>query len=112
MLNINLNLLYKRFAYNNSVIGMFINPFYISRSKIYKGIRSMAARISGGNLLDVGCGMKPYESLFDVNTYIGIDILTSGHDHLTSKVDVFFDGKNIPFDSGYFMISNSRQPLG
>ena len=47
-------------------------------------------------MLDFGCGQKPYESLFSVEEYVGLDIEVSGHDHTNSKVDTYYDGKNIP----------------
>ncbi|HYJ37501.1 MAG TPA: methyltransferase domain-containing protein, partial [Chitinophagaceae bacterium] len=34
--------------------------------------------------------------------YIGIDIEQTGHDHKLSKVDVYFDGRTIPFPAGEF----------
>jgi len=53
--------------------------------------------------LDIGCGSKPYESLFkNVTNYIGVDIESSGHDHTDSKVDLYYDGKKLPFDDNYF----------
>ena len=38
-------------------------------------------------------GSKPYEGLFKVDKYVGIDIKVSGHNHASSKVDKFYDGK-------------------
>lgn len=56
-----------------------------------------------GKVLDVGCGSKPYEDCFPlVSAYIGIDVETSGHDHENSKVDIFYDGLNIPFANKSF----------
>ena len=56
-----------------------------------------------GRVLDVGCGSKPYQDCFPlVSAYIGIDVEASGHDHENSKVDVFYDGLNIPFTNESF----------
>lgn len=56
-----------------------------------------------GKVLDVGCGSKPYQDCFPlVSAYIGIDVETSGHDHENSKVDIFYDGLNIPFANKSF----------
>lgn len=51
-----------------------------------------------GNLLDIGCGRKPYENLLKkIDTYIGIDV---SHNE---KVDVVIDpSKPYPFDDNYF----------
>lgn len=53
-------------------------------------------------MLDFGCGNKPYKSLFQVTEYVGLDTHDSGHDHTHDEIDVFYDGKRIPFDDAYF----------
>lgn len=53
--------------------------------------------------MDFGCGSKPYESLFlNASSYIGVDIEVSGHSHLNEKIDVFYDGKTVPFPDNNF----------
>lgn len=94
--------IYKKIVFSDSVIGVFINPFFISRRGLFRGIRRFATQISGGLLLDIGCGSKPYEELFQVDEYIGLDIEKSGHDHSSSKIDVFYDGNVIPFKDQHF----------
>ena len=37
-----------------------------------------------------------------MDEYVGIDIKNEGHSNDTSHVDVFYDGKNIPFGDGHF----------
>jgi SAM-dependent methyltransferase len=81
--------------------GVFINPFYFIRSDLQKNIKQFAPELKG-RLLDFGCGRKPYENLFSVDEYIGIDLKTTGHEHKNSKVDVYYDGKSIPFDDNNF----------
>ena len=50
--------------------------------------------------MDLGCGNKPYLSEFkNVVEYIGLDIEQSGNHEGKSKVDVFYDGKTIPFEN-------------
>ncbi len=84
------------------LIGIWINPFFIIRRGLFNGVNEMSSHIKGGKLLDVGCGSAPYKNIFDVEEYIGIDIKTSGHDHKTSRVDKFYDGKEIPFSDNFF----------
>lgn len=84
-----------------SLLSVFFNPFYISRRGLYKSIKHFGENISG-KTLDVGCGIKPYESLFSSSQYIGLDIEQSGHDHSNSKVDVYYDGKTFPFGNDEF----------
>src|SRR3569833_3443403 len=63
------------------------SPIYIIRSGLYKNISSMASRLKG-DILDFGCGSKPYESLFvNAARYVGKDIEISGHNHQSSEVD-------------------------
>jgi SAM-dependent methyltransferase len=81
--------------------GLFLNPFFFIRNALNKNIKKMAPQLSG-KLLDFGCGRKPYEHHFQVAEYIGIDMEQTGHEHTHSKIDVFYDGKNIPFSDNTF----------
>lgn len=84
-------------AYRPGLLGPLVNPNYIIRHRLFKGIEEMAPNIQG-DILDFGCGSKPYESLFShASCYVGCDIETSGHSHIDSKVDYFYDGKTLPF---------------
>lgn len=80
---------------------VFINASYFTKKGIYRGIKRNAGELNG-KLLDFGCGNKPYKDLFDVSEYIGIDIENEAHDHSQEPVDVFYDGKRIPFENGHF----------
>ena len=82
-------------------LGLFINPFYFLRRGLYLGIRENKEYIKG-IVLDFGCGCKPYKDIFDFEKYIGIDIEKSGHDHANEDIDVFYNGRNIPFENEYF----------
>lgn len=83
------------------IIGLFFNPFYIIRKGLYNAIYQNRKYISG-KLLDFGCGSKPYKKIFTVKEYIGLDIAVSGHEHKDSQIDVFYDGKTIPFENNSF----------
>ncbi|ETP71073.1 methylase involved in ubiquinone/menaquinone biosynthesis [Lachnospiraceae bacterium JC7] len=86
---------YKRIAF-------WTNPFYFVRLHLYEAIKDYAPKL-GGVVMDFGCGAKPYKSLFKSCTkYVGVDISTSGHDHSNEDVDIFYDGKHIPFEDEYF----------
>ena len=91
----------KHQSFHPGFVSLFINPFYFIRRELFKNIRSYAGQLKG-KLLDFGCGRKPYETLFQVQEYVGIDIEQSGHDHRLSRVDVFFDGRTIPFPDATF----------
>jgi len=90
-----------REQFNPSVLSVFFNPFFIARRGLYRNIKKLGHHITG-KTLDVGCGIKPYENLFQSSEYIGLDIDQEGHDHSNSKIDVFYDGKTMPFKDGEF----------
>jgi len=82
-------------------LGLFTNPFWLARRGLANHIQDLATALTG-DLLDVGCGRKPYRSLFKVDSYIGLDIENPGHSHEKEDVDVFYDGKIFPFtDNSY-----------
>jgi len=87
--------------FNPKFIGIFTNPFFFLRRALYSAL-SRNARVPNGIFLDFGCGRKPYKKIFAVEKYIGVDIEVSGHSHESSEIDVFYDGKSIPFPDQYF----------
>ena len=93
--------IFKKEMINPKFIGFFINPFFIIRRGLYKGIQKNAIFLSD-KLLDFGCGRKPYKHLFSFDEYIGLDIVVSGHNHEDEEIDVYYDGTKIPFERNYF----------
>jgi SAM-dependent methyltransferase len=77
------------------------HPLYLIRRSIFRHISAQAPQLSG-KMLDFGCGSKPYRSLFAVQEYIGLDYENPGHPHLNEQIDVFYDGKTIPFPDNSF----------
>ena len=93
--------LYNESLFRPTLFGLFFNPFFIIRRGLYKGITEFRDYMDG-KLLDFGCGSKPYRELFEVSEYIGTDIEVSGHDHRHETIDVYYDGKSLPFADGSF----------
>jgi len=93
--------LYSKAQFIPSLLGLLINPFFIIRLRLYQAIRDNSAFMTG-RMLDFGCGSKPYRSLFEVSEYVGLDTNDSGHDHSHEEIDLFYDGKKIPFNDEYF----------
>lgn len=92
-------------------LAIAINPVYIIRNGLFKSISQIAPALKG-DILDFGCGSKPYESLFkNANSYMGVDIAVSGHNHKDSKVDFFYDGKTLPFEDNHFDVVVSFEVL-
>lgn len=78
------------------------HPLYFIRKGLYNKIALYSTELNG-TVLDFGCGEKPYKSLFSKATnYIGLDYSSEGHDHTNEKIDVYYDGKTIPFDDNTF----------
>ncbi len=91
----------KHQSFQPGILSVFINPFFFIRFAFNKNIRRYIPHLKG-KLLDFGCGRKPYENLFSVTEYIGVDMADTGHDHKNSKIDVYYDGKRLPFGDAAF----------
>lgn len=76
------------------------NGAYYARNELLKAVKNYAHYING-KTLDVGCGKKPYKSLFSSSEYIGLDF-EGAHDHSDEDIDVFYDGKEFPFKDNEF----------
>jgi len=96
-------------AFYPTPLGIFLNPFYIARINLLRNIKKNACHFDNGCLLDVGCGTKPYESLFNVASYIGLDVAGGGHDDDAKSADIYYDGKNFPFSDSFFDHAISNQ---
>ncbi len=59
-----------------------------------------AAPLLTGQLLDVGCGNKPYASVLKCDRHVGVDVASSPHRH--DEFDQVFDGITLPFESETF----------
>ena len=88
--------------FNPTLLGILVNPYFIVRYNVFKGIKKFSSSFKNGRLLDFGCGSKPYRSLFKVDEYVGLDTNNSGHSHKNENIDVLYDGKKIPFDDSTF----------
>jgi SAM-dependent methyltransferase len=75
---------------------------YLIRRGLYHGIALHAGMLTG-RMMDFGCGQKPYRRLFsNVTEYVGVDFEGEGHSHHDEQIDVFYDGKTIPFPDNNF----------
>jgi len=92
--------IYLKEQFNPSLLGMLINPFYFARHGLYKNVSELMLHMRG-ELLDIGCGTKPYENICIVDRYIGLEI-ESGESKNNSKADCFYDGNDIPFNKDTF----------
>jgi ubiquinone/menaquinone biosynthesis C-methylase UbiE len=92
----------KNEKFHPGLIGLFINHNFLIRTEIRKAIQNNASFLKG-QMLDFGCGTKPYKAFFqNINNYVGVDYKIEGREEKQKEVDVFYDGKNIPFANDYF----------
>lgn len=82
---------------------------YIVMHYLIRDLKYVISKYSTGKILDVGCGNKPYEHLFDFNkeTYIGCDVVQSSD----NKVDVLCLATNIDFPDETFDTVFSTQVM-
>ena len=90
-------------------------PHYLERISIVQAIRELHHRVKPGLLLDVGCGMKPYESLLTQrdSRYYGTDwpVTMEGSYGGSTRADFFSDSMVLPFPEGTFDTIVSTQVL-
>lgn len=99
--------LYRKEQFNPSFIGLFINPFYFARKGLYLHVSALIVHLKG-ELLDIGCGKKPYENICKVDKYIGLEI-DSEVNRKNKKADFFYDGDTMPFEDKSFDSLMSNQ---
>lgn len=82
------------------------SPYYLHYVSYHKELERVIKKYSKGDLLDIGCGNKPYEALFEgiITSYVGCDIIQSN----LNKVDIISVANDIPVESNTFdtVISN------
>jgi SAM-dependent methyltransferase len=77
------------------------NAAYLLRRRLLQAIMRNIHELSG-SMMDFGCGSKPYKSLFKVSEYVGVDYQGQGHSHENEIIDVFYDGRHLPFGDNRF----------
>lgn len=92
--------IYQRQMFFPGWLGIFVNPFYFARSGLRDVMIEFATLLSG-RLLDVGCGTKPYQVLFAVDAYVGLDI-DSEASRKRGIADFHYDGNVFPFVDASF----------
>lgn len=106
-----LNQAYINQSFNPNFLSLFINPFYLTGVLLIKILKEFRLEMNG-ELLDFGCGSKPYKNLFtNVSSYIGVDIEYESYGHEKEDIDYFYDGKNLPFDDNRFNLVFSTEIL-
>ncbi len=50
-------------------------------------------------VVDLGCGLRPYEKYFHHAQYIGVDVEVSGRQAQDKRADIYYDGLTLPFEA-------------
>ena len=87
-------------AFKPSLLGLFINPFFFARAGLYRHIKDISQH-GKGDLLDIGCGRQPYRHLFDVTSYVGVE-LDNERNRDIGIADIYYDGVTLPVDDKQF----------
>jgi SAM-dependent methyltransferase len=95
MIRQTLGRMFREQSFHPTLLGVFVNPFFIARRGLASAVREFAHPVRG-RLLDVGCGTKPYERFFQVEQYVGLDI-ESARTRASAVADHYYDGRRFPF---------------
>lgn len=82
---------------------------YLVYAPLIRDLESSIKQYATGKVIDIGCGNKPYEKIFQGITteYVGCDIMQSS----LQKVDVLCPANNIPLPDNSFDTAFSTQTI-
>ena len=82
------------------------SPIFFARHYVLQTLKNALPYLRSGRFLDVGCGMKPYETLFTdfATAYIGIDhpVTQKGSYGSLTRADIFSESATFPLDNSSF----------
>lgn len=84
--------------FNPKLREFFLSDSYLARKELYNNIENNAEKFTG-DILDLGCGSKPYQYLFKCDSYVGLEIMGGGG---INEADYFYDGTIFPFKNEQF----------
>jgi SAM-dependent methyltransferase len=84
-----------------TLFSLMFNPYYIIRKYLYQSIKKYSNKING-NILDFGCGTKPYKNLFSYTNYLGIDLVSNYSDKKNQDADIHIKDLPLPFENSSF----------
>lgn len=91
--------IYKQ-QFEPGILGLLVNPFYFARKGLFTHLVPLLSRMSG-DVLDVGCGRKPYDKYCICTKYVGLEIETP-ENRLNKQADFYYDGSKFPFCDAEF----------
>lgn len=81
-------------------LGWLVNPFYFARLGLLAGLKVFFPRLTG-EVLDVGCGSKPYRAFIPASRYVGLEFDTP-RARSSFSADAYYDGRTFPFSAASF----------
>ena len=91
---------YQRQMFDPGWLGWLVNPFFLARRGLMTHLKPLLRELTG-EVLDVGCGRKPYQALVKAKKYVGLDFDSPVTRELATA-DAFYDGGEFPFGAGQF----------
>lgn len=89
-----------REQYQPTWLGLAINPFWFARRGLLDELSRHFPSLTG-DVLDVGCGNKPYRALVPAVRYTGLDV-DNAFTRRVGAADVFYDGGAFPLGDASF----------
>lgn len=85
------------------------NHYYLHYKPLIRDLEYAVKKYAGEKVLDLGCGNKPYQGMFDgiSKEYIGCDVVQSS----MKKVDIICEATNIPLPDSSFDTVFSTQVI-
>ncbi len=85
------------------------SAYFLHYLSFHASLKNSLDKYAQGDLLDIGCGNKPYERLISskVKKYVGCDIVQSS----SNKVDIIAPANNIPLPDNTFDTVLSTQTI-
>ena len=81
-------------------VGLLINPFFFARRGLWQEMQPFLAQL-GGEVLDVGCGRKPYRKFVPATRYVGIELDTPELREI-GAADVYYSAGKFPLADASF----------
>ena len=89
-----------REQYEPTWLGLLINPFYFARRGLLGELHPLFPELTG-EVLDAGCGCKPYRAFVPAARYTGLDV-DNAFTRKVGMAEVFYDGTRFPLADASF----------
>lgn len=92
---------------------MMLDPVFLTNIRLKTALEAAIKPLAtkGVRCLDVGCGNRPYEYLFQAGHYVGVDVESSGRPLDMKQPDYFYDGVKLPLKDDSFDMVMSTQVI-